>query len=122
MLLSRPAQRATGGARRSQSEDGGEGSAGSGGGGGDGAEWAVCAAPKKKGKSTQEERECEGGGWGRTGTAREGWVEVEVEREEDTGERGDPVPGAPPESRERKTSSTPACYTQCGETSQGFHS
>lgn len=47
MLLSRPAQHATGGAQRSQSEDGGEGGAGSGGGGG-GGEWAMCTAPKKK--------------------------------------------------------------------------
>lgn len=105
MLLSRPARRATGGAQRSQSEDGGEGGAGSGGGG-DGGEWAMCAAPKKKKKQINSGGKRVRGGWGRgqTGTAREGWVEVEVEREGDTRERGDPVPEAPPESRERQKS------------------
>lgn len=95
MLLSRPAQRATGGAQRSQSEDGGEGAAGSGG-----SEWAMCTAPKKKQINSGGKRVRGGRGW--MGTARERWVEVEVEREEHTRERGDPVPEAPPESRERK--------------------
>lgn len=55
----------------------------------------LCALPRKKKKSkpTQEERECEGG-WGRTGDS-EGGMGTQ-------GERGDPVPEAPPESRERK--------------------
>lgn len=78
----------------------------------------LCALPQKKSKSTQEERVR--GGWGWMGTAREGWVEVEVAREEDTRERSDPVPEAPPESRERKKlpPHQHPRYTQCRETSQ----